>query len=185
VTGSGASGNPVTYASTTSSVCTVSGNTVHYLASGACTVTANQAGNSSYGAAAPVSLSITVGKGSQSITGFAASPSRGNVGGTSTLSVTGSGASGNPVTYASATTDVCTVSGSTVRYLAPGVCTVTANQAGNANYSAASQASLNVTVGGAVTASVPTLGETGCFALFAALGLMGIWQLRRRPATGK
>jgi hypothetical protein len=50
------------------------------------------------------------------------------------------GASGNQVRFSSATKAVCTVSGSTVRFVAVGNCTVDANQAGNANYSAAHQA---------------------------------------------
>jgi hypothetical protein len=184
VTGSGASGNPVTYASTTTGICTVSGSSVNYIAAGACTVTADQAGNANYDAAAQVSLNITVRKKSQTITGFAASPATGTVGGgTSTLSVTGSGASGNPVTYASTTTDICTVSDATVSYVAAGTCTVTVNQAGNDNYSAAGEVSLDITVRKADP--VPALTETGWFALLAALGLLGAWQLRRRPATGE
>src|ERR1019366_7028253 len=54
------------------------------------------------------------------------------------VSATGGG-SGNPVTFTSATTGVCTVSGSTVTFVGVGTCTINANQAGNASYSAASQ----------------------------------------------
>jgi len=54
-----------------------------------------------------------------------------------TLSATG-GASGNAVTFASTTTDVCTVSEkTTLTIIHAGTCTVTANQAGNAIYSEA------------------------------------------------
>ena len=69
------------------------------------------------------------------------------VGGIGTVSANGS-ASGNPVTFSSTTTGVCTISGSTVTGLAVGTCTIAANQAGNANYNAAVQAteSFNVTL---------------------------------------
>jgi hypothetical protein len=60
VTGSGASGNAVVFGTTTSGTCSVSGNTVTYLAVGTCTLTANQAGNASYGAAPQVSISVAV-----------------------------------------------------------------------------------------------------------------------------
>ena len=53
-----------------------------------------------------------------------------------TVSATG-GASGNPVTFNSQTTSVCSVSGSTVTILTPGTCTVRASQAGNSDYNAA------------------------------------------------
>jgi len=147
ITGSGTSGNPVSYASSTPGICSVSGNTVSYLAAGNCTVTADQAGNSNYFAASQLSLGITVGKASQTLTGLAATPGMATVNGSSTLSVTGSGASGNPVGYASGTPGICSVSGNTVSYLAAGNCTVTADQAGNSNYFAASQLSLGITVG--------------------------------------
>ncbi|CAK0740693.1 hypothetical protein CCP3SC15_100039 [Gammaproteobacteria bacterium] len=67
------------------------------------------------------------------------------VGGTTTVSATG-GASGNPVTFSSTTPSVCTVSGSTVTGIAAGTCTIAANQAGNTNYSAAAQATQNISV---------------------------------------
>jgi hypothetical protein len=55
------SGLPVSYATTTTSVCTVSGNVATMLAAGTCTITATQAGdNKNYAAAAPVSVSFTV-----------------------------------------------------------------------------------------------------------------------------
>jgi len=80
----------------------------------------------------------------QTITNFSSNPSAGTVGGTSTLTAT-AGASGNPVTFGSSTPSVCTVSGSTVSYLTAGTCTVTANEAGNATYGAATQLTLGIT----------------------------------------
>lgn len=56
----GGSNNPVTFASTTQAICTVTGNTVTPVAAGTCTLTASQAGNASYLDATPVSQSFTV-----------------------------------------------------------------------------------------------------------------------------
>lgn len=67
------------------------------------------------------------------------------VGGTGTISATG-GASGNPVTFTSTTTGVCTVSGSVVTGVTAGTCAIAANQAGNTNYSAAAQSILTFIV---------------------------------------
>ncbi len=48
------------------------------------------------------------------------------------------GGSGNPVTYSSTTTAVCTVSGAQVTFLAPGTCSVRADQAASSDYLAGS-----------------------------------------------
>ena len=143
----GASGNPVTFSSTTTSVCSIAGTTVSGLTAGTCIIAANQAGNANYNAAPQVTQSIGVGKDSQTIV-FGAAPTI-VVGGTGTVSATG-GASGNPVTFTSTTTSVCTVSGtngSTVTGIIAGTCTIAADQAGNANYSPATQVTQNITVG--------------------------------------
>ncbi len=52
------------------------------------------------------------------------------------MAATGGG-SGNAVVFGSSTPTVCTVAGSTVSFRNAGTCTVTANQAGNADYEAA------------------------------------------------
>ena len=139
----GASGNAVVFTSTTPTICTVTGSTVTGVAAGVCTIAANQAGNASYSAAAPASQNITVGAAGQSIV-FAVAPAV-TVGGTGILSATG-GASGNPVVFTSTTPTICTVTGSTVTGVAAGLCTIAANQVGNASYSAAAPASQNITV---------------------------------------
>ncbi len=83
----------------------------------------------------------------QSITGFAATPANPVFSSGGTFSVTAAGgASGQPVVFAITTPLVCTISGSTVTMLGTGLCTLTANQAGNANYAPAPQVSLNVTI---------------------------------------
>jgi uncharacterized protein YjiK len=73
------------------------------------------------------------------------------------VSATG-GASGNPVTFNSTTTGVCTTSGtngSTVTIIAAGLCSITASQAGNSTYSAAADVVQSFTVSAkALTASI-------------------------------
>jgi RHS repeat-associated protein len=90
---------------------------------------------------APLASALTA----QTITGFAPATPVLFSGGTFTLSATG-GASGNPVVFSSGTTTICTVSGSIVTKVAVGTCTLRANQAGNATYSAAPQVSKNVVI---------------------------------------
>jgi len=54
------SGLAVTYISSNTSVATISGSTVHIVGAGTTTITASQAGNSSYAAATPVTATLTV-----------------------------------------------------------------------------------------------------------------------------
>jgi hypothetical protein len=62
------------------------------------------------------------------------------------LTLSATATSGLTVTFASATPAVCMVSGTTLTLVGAGTCTVTANQAGNANYNAAPPISKNLTV---------------------------------------
>ncbi|MGI8751554.1 MAG: hypothetical protein ACR2MN_04455 [Acidimicrobiales bacterium] len=62
-----------------------------------------------------------------------------------TVTATG-GPSGNPVTFTSGSPAVCSVSGSTVTFTGPGSCVIDANQAGNANHTAAAQMQQSVAV---------------------------------------
>jgi mono/diheme cytochrome c family protein len=57
---SASSGLPVVFASTTQSVCTVTGNVLTSLAAGSCIVTANQSGNTNFAAAPMVTLTLSV-----------------------------------------------------------------------------------------------------------------------------
>lgn len=56
----GASDNPVSFSSLSLSICTVGGSTVTAIATGTCTVAADQAGNANYDAAAQVTREITI-----------------------------------------------------------------------------------------------------------------------------
>ncbi|QCW28689.1 autotransporter outer membrane beta-barrel domain-containing protein [Lysobacter enzymogenes] len=120
------------------------------LSAGQCSLTANQAADANYSAAPQVTLDVTIGAAAQAITDFAANPAAPvyTPGGSFSVSANG-GPSGNPVVFASASPAVCTVGGSTVTMLAAGTCALTADQAGNANYTAAPQVALQVLIGGA------------------------------------
>ncbi len=133
------SGLAVTFTSNTPGVCAVSGNVVSAVSQGTCSIAADQAGNANYSAAPQQVRTFTVGKGTQVIH-FGAVPSL-HMGDTGTISVTG-GASGQPVILTSATPTVCTLSGNTVSVLRAGTCSITADQAGDSNYNAATQATL-------------------------------------------
>jgi hypothetical protein len=140
------SGLTVSFASTTSSICTVSGTTATMLAIGTCTIQATQTGNSTYAAATMVSQSFTVNAATQTIT--FANPGSQNVGTPLTLTATAS--SGLTVSFASLTTSICTVSGTTATMVTTGTCTIQATQAGNANYVAATPVSQSFTVYGPI-----------------------------------
>lgn len=170
----GASGNAVTFSTSTPGVCSVAANTVTGVSAGSCAIAADQAGNASYLAAAQVTRNITVGKGSQAITFGALSTL--TVGGSGILSATG-GASGSAVIFSSTTPAVCTVSGSAVAGVSAGSCVIAADQAGNANYAAAAEVTQTVTVGKAsqtITFGVPpALAVGGSGTLSAAGGASG------------
>jgi len=152
----GASGNSISFRSSTSDICSVSGAMVTALSAGTCTVIASQAGNADFEAADEVSLNVPVAKAAQLISGFTANPSTIKVGQTSQLSAFG-GASGKPILFASTTADTCSVSASTVTALAVGTCTVTASQAGSADFDAAETATLNIGIEAADVVAAPAL----------------------------
>jgi len=78
--------------------------------------------------------SVSISKGSQSIT-FAALTDRTVNSGTFTIAATAT--SSLPVTFASDTTAICTVSGTTVTLVRTGTCAIRGGQAGGANWNAA------------------------------------------------
>jgi hypothetical protein len=104
------------------------------VAVGTCTIQATQAGNSNYAAATPVNQSFQVTQASQTISFGALSN---EALGTAPFTVSATASSGLPVSFASTTQSVCTVSGATVTLVAVGTCTIQATQAGNSNYAAA------------------------------------------------
>ena len=127
------SGLAVSYTSTTTSVCTVSGKTVTFVKAGICGVDAKQVGNSDYAVAPTVGHAWTVAKKAQTIT--FTNPGTQKVGAVVPLGATAS--SGLAVSYSSTNASVCTISGSNATMVASGTCGVDAKQAGNVDYQAA------------------------------------------------
>lgn len=136
VSATASSGLPVSFASLTPAICTVSGSTVTLLSTGTCTIQATQAGNASFNPAPSVAQSFAVKstqKSDQTIT--FAKPADKQLGDLPfALSATAS--SGLPVSFTGNTPGVCTISAPgglpTVTLIATGVCSITATQDGNA-----------------------------------------------------
>lgn len=134
---SASSGLPVTITvdATSTAVCSVAGSTVTFLTGGTCTLRANQGGNLGWNAAPEVSEDVAVTKRGQTISFVA--PGTASVGTARVLSASASSGLGVILAVAPGSSTICTLTGSTVRYLKPGTCTITASQAGNAVFLAA------------------------------------------------
>jgi hypothetical protein len=128
------SGLPVSLASTTPDICTVSGSVMTPVAVGLCNLVATQPGNATYNAAMPINISIPIVPGAQTIT-FA---QPGDVGVNAGTRLTASATSGLPVSFGGGTPGVCVVAADgRITPLGIGMCSVTASQPGNTNYAAA------------------------------------------------
>lgn len=137
-------GSAIVITSSNTSVATVSGNTVTIVGPGTCTLTANAAANGSYFQATPVSQTLTVNKGSQTIsfpgiTGKKYGDAPFDPGATSSSALA--------VTYQSSDPSILSISGSAATIHKAGTVTLTAKQAGNASYNAATDATQQVTIG--------------------------------------
>jgi hypothetical protein len=142
VAATASSGLPVAF--TASGSCSVSGAT-YTMTSGAgvCSVIANQAGNSQYPPAPTVTEYVSAAPASQTIT-FPTIP---NQSGPGTVTLNATASSGLPVSYSVSPSNLAVISGNTVTTMGAGTITVTATQAGNTNYSAATPVSQSFTVG--------------------------------------
>ncbi len=143
------SGLAVSFNSKTTGACTTSGPSgekIAFTAAGTCTIEATQTGDSAWGAATPVTQSFTIAKSNQTITFNAPTEKRLDQ---SPVTVTATATSSLPVSFESKTTSVCTTSGTsgeTVTLHATGTCTIKANQAGNANWNAATSVEQSFTI---------------------------------------
>ncbi|MES2297577.1 MAG: Ig-like domain repeat protein [Pseudomonadota bacterium] len=173
LTGSASSGLLLSYASTTPSVCAVDGQTLTAFATGLCSVAAIQGGNAVYYPAAMVVRNANVAGRAQTIS--FGMPATLAIGMPVTLSATAS--SGLSVSYSSATPAICTVSGTIVTPLAGGTCSVIANQAGNAVYTAAPSVTRSAAV------SYPLLVDVGFLANPIISGEAATVTVKISPAT--
>lgn len=115
--------------------------------------------------------------------------------GTATSALVATSTSGLAVTFASTTPSVCTVSGTALTLLAAGSCTVTADQAGNSVYSAATTVSYTFSVVAATSTPTPvvTSAATGktvyaancatCHSAMPALNISKVLNGANSPTT--
>ena len=171
------SGNAITFISLTPAVCSVgiANGVVAAITSGVCVIAANQQGNATYSVAQQATQSFFVDGVAQTLI-FTTAPAGVSVGFTVTVVAVSVGSnSGNSVLYSSQTPLVCTVNGSTgvAVALAPGLCTIAADQAGNATFAAALQAFLSFNVVNAPPLAVPGLRGLETILLVMLLALFG------------
>ena len=133
--------------SASSSVCTIASGVVTFVSIGDCVINANQAGNTSYLAAAQVQQTATAtAKGAQTVSFSSTAPSA-KVSG-STYIPTGSSTSGlsAAITVDSGSSAICAIASGVVSFTAVGNCVLNINQAGNANWNPAAQIQQTVVV---------------------------------------
>jgi hypothetical protein len=148
---------------------------------GTCTVNYDQAGNTNYNPAPQVTESVSAQKANQTIAfGALAAKTFGDA----DFAVNASASSGLAVSFAA--TGNCTISGATVHITGAVSCTVTASQAGNANFNAATDVAQSFAIGkasqtitfaalpnktlGAPDFTVHATASSGLTVLFAASG---------------
>lgn len=125
------------------SVTIVDGNTVTLKEMGTTTITASQAGNANYKAAASIKQTLIVGKAPQSIT-LNALPEK--TFGDAPFIVAPNASSGLRASLSSSNTDVATVIRNMITIVGVGTTEITANQSGNAKYNAATTVTQTLTV---------------------------------------
>jgi hypothetical protein len=143
VTATASSGLTVSLASSDVSVATISGNTVTIVGAGSTVITASQDGNAVFNPAPSVERTLTVNKADQTIT---FTPFAEKMVGDESFELTASATSGLAISFSSSDLAVATVSGGTVAILDAGTTVITASQAGNNNYNAASAVQQTLTV---------------------------------------
>lgn len=134
---------PVSYSSSNTNVATVSGNTVTIVGAGTTDITATQSGDATYAAASGVIQTLTVNKLNQTIT-FGSLAAKTDADVPFTLSPTSS--SGLTVTLTSSNTNVAITAGNTITIVGAGTAIITASQAGDSHYNAATNVQQTLTV---------------------------------------
>jgi len=158
---------PVSFASTTSAVCTVSGTTLALVTAGSCTVTASQAGDASFAPATSVSNTFTINAAPGAPTFTAGAPV-----GSLTVSATATPAqftfavtsnSAGAISYASTTSSVCSATAAgTVTVISAGTCTINASQVANGSFTALSNPYSFTLLPAGVAAAGATLYANNC-----------------------
>ncbi|HYG02417.1 MAG TPA: choice-of-anchor tandem repeat GloVer-containing protein [Chryseosolibacter sp.] len=124
----------IIYTSSDPDVATIDGNMVTIVGVGTTDITASQTGDDNHIAATDVIQTFTVTKGDQVIE-FAQLEDRHNM--DEPFQLVASSSSSLPVVFSSSNEEVASVEGNTVTIHGPGITSITASQAGNENYNAA------------------------------------------------
>jgi len=152
------SGLVVAYTSSNPSVASVSGKTLTIVGVGSATITASQAGNTNYNAATNVAKTITVAAPAKSNQTITWNQTLSATYGDPPITLNATASSGLVITYISSNPSIASVSGSTLTIVGIGSATITASQAGNANYNAATNVAKTIIVNQAtVTKSNQTI----------------------------
>ncbi len=170
-----ATGKQVGLASGTPGVCAVTGGDVTLLAAGTCTLTAALPGY------LEAQQTFAVERTSQEVSFSSGVPAAAVAGGPE-YTPAASASSGLPVTFVSLTPAVCELRGGSVAPLAAGLCTIAAEQAGDAEYEPAPPAGQSYAVAAAAPAGgVLSLREApNAFALATTIRLDGARSFSRR-----
>jgi uncharacterized repeat protein (TIGR03803 family) len=140
---SSSSGLPITFTSSNSAVATIEGKIVTIKGQGTTIITASQAGNEFYSSAPNVEQPLTVAKLDQTITFY---PLINKLKGDAPFSLVASSSSGLTVAFASSDPTIASVNGTTVTIIKEGSVSITASQAGNADYKVAASVSQSLTI---------------------------------------
>jgi hypothetical protein len=133
---------------TTPAVCIASGFYVQIVGGGTCTLTYQSEANSSFLASDLYKVSFEVTRDPQTIT-FAPVTTADIA--TKILTLTATASSGGTVTFASTSTENCTISGSTLNLLKVGSCVITASQVGTSTLAPVSTSATIILTGTVVT----------------------------------
>lgn len=131
----------ITYTSSNPAVATIVNDSVHIVGAGTSTITAYQTGNASFAAATPVSQILTVNKADQTIAFGAITKAVGDADFSPAIA-----SSGLSCTYQSSNSAIATIVSGKVHIVGAGTTTITASQAGNTNYNAATDNAQILTV---------------------------------------
>ncbi|MGZ3831922.1 MAG: beta-propeller fold lactonase family protein [Mucilaginibacter sp.] len=143
LTGTASSGLSVSYVSSNTAVATIVNGKIHVVGAGAANITASQAGDGNFSAAADVLHVLTINKAAQTIT-FPALTSV--TFGAADINPTATASSGLGVTYSSNNPAVATVVNTHIHIVGVGTAVITASQAGDANFTAATNVTSLLTV---------------------------------------
>jgi type II secretory pathway pseudopilin PulG len=143
-TASDTSGSVVTFASSTTGVCTVNGTTVTKVTAGTCAITPTAPAQGNYAVTTGATSYITINKIAQSVAfytnnGYGTTTASGSAtfnANNTTYQTYAQGSALGTISFASTSTGVCTVNAGTglITFVTGGICTVTADAATTTNY---------------------------------------------------